>query len=108
MTAASRDSANELKPRELRLDRLLGRQVLAVNNRPVGPLEDFRAEKRGTGCVVVEYVIGVAGLFERLGVGVKLLFGGRGGGYIARWDQLDVSDTDRPRLTCPIEELRKV
>jgi hypothetical protein len=108
MSATSNDSANELKPRELRLDRLLGRQVLAQNNRRVGRVEEFRAEKRGTGYVVIEYVIGVAGLFERLDVGVKLLFGRRAGGYLARWDQVDISNPERPRLTCPVEELRKL
>jgi hypothetical protein len=108
MSATSNDSANDLKPRELRLDRLLGRQVLAQNNRRVGRLEEFRAEKRGTGYVVTEYVIGVAGLLERLDVGVKLLFGRRAGGYLARWDQVDISNPERPRLTCPVEELRKL
>jgi hypothetical protein len=51
MTARSKDSANDLRTGELRLDRLLGRQVLARNNQPVGRLEEFRAEIRGTGCV---------------------------------------------------------
>jgi hypothetical protein len=108
MTARSKDSANDLRKGELRLDRLMGRQVLARNNQPVGRLEEFRAEKRGTGCVIVEYVIGAAGFLERLGLGVKLLFGRRAGGYVARWNQVDLSDPDHPRLTCPVEELRKV
>ena len=107
MNNAEKDSANDVKPREVRLDCLLGRQVLAPNNQPVGHLEEFRAEKRGNGLLVTEYVIGVAGLVERLGVAVKLLFGRRGGGYIARWDQLDISDPMHPRLTCPASELRR-
>lgn len=106
MNGTNKDSANDLKPGEVRLDRLLGRQVLGQNNRPVGHLEEFRAEKRGNGLVITEYVIGVAGLAERLGVAVKLLFGKHGGGYTARWDQLDISDPKRPRLTCPVSELR--
>ena len=100
--------AGTLEPREVRLDRVLGRKVLARNNRPIGRLEEVRAGRRGTGSVVTEYVIGVAGLAERLGLGVKLLFGGRGGGYIARWDQLDLTDPQHPRLTCPLEELQKL
>jgi hypothetical protein len=94
--------------REVRLDRLLGRQVLARNNQPMGRLEEFHAEKRGGGCVVVGFAIGVAGLVERLGLGVKLLFGARGGGYVARWDQIDLSDPEHPRLTCEVEELQTV
>jgi hypothetical protein len=94
-------------PGEVRLDRLLGREVRARNNQAVGRLEEFRAERRGRTLVVVEYVIGVAGLFERLGLGVKLILGIRGGGYVARWDQMDLSDPERPRLTCGVEELRQ-
>ena len=107
MKTAEKNSANDVKPREVRLDRLLGRQVLAPNNQPIGRLEEFRAEKRGNGLVITEYLIGVAGLAERLGIAVKLLFGQGGGGYAARWDQLDISDPLHPRLTCPASELRK-
>jgi hypothetical protein len=100
------DSVEASRARELRLDRLLGRRVLAGNGQSVGRLEEFRAEKRGTGWVITEYVIGSAGLLKRLGVAVKLLFGRRGGGYVAVWDQLDISDPDHPRLRCPVDELR--
>jgi hypothetical protein len=95
---------------ELRLDRLLGRPVLAGNNqRCVGRLEEFRTETRGTECVITAYVIGLAGLSERLGLGIKLILGlGHGRGYVARWDQIDISDPDYPRLTCPVEELQKL
>jgi hypothetical protein len=93
---------------EVRLDRLLGRQLVGRNNRPAGRLEEFRAEMRGGVCVITEFVIGGAGLVERLGVGVKLLFGRERGGHVARWDQVDLSDPDRPRLTCSLEELRKL
>ncbi len=101
-------SAASSRGREVRLDRLLGREVRAANNRRVGRLEEFRAERRGTGCVITHYVLGVAGLFERLGVGIKLLVGRRGSGYLARWDQVDISDPNHPRLTCSVEDLRKV
>jgi len=101
-------SAGDGRVRELRLDRLLGRRVLAANNRSVGRLEEFRTEQHGTGFVVTEYVIGAAGLLERLGLGVKLLFGRKRTGYVARWDQLDISDPGRPRLTCRAEELRRL
>ena len=107
MTRPAADSADDTNARELRLDRLVGRQVLTVNNKPMGRLEEFRAEKHGRGLTIGEYVIGAAGLFERLGMGVNMLLGRRAGGYVARWDQLDISDPERPRLTCGIEELRR-
>ena len=92
----------------IRLDRLMGRQVLARNNRPVGRIEEFRVDERNGAWQVIEYVIGKAGLLERLGVGVKLVLGLHIHGHIARWDQIDISDPDHPRLTCAIEELRQV
>jgi hypothetical protein len=108
MKAPATNSASDRRARELRVDRLLGRPVLAKNHQHVGRLEEFRVEKQGRDWAIVEYVIGAAGLFERLGVGVRLLFGKGGGGYVARWDQLDISDPDHPRLTCGIKELRRL
>ena len=93
---------------ELRVDRLLGRKVLASNNQPVGRLEEFRLEARGREQVITEYIIGGAGLLERLGVGMRLLFGRKAGGYIARWDQLDIRDPERPRLKCRVDELQRL
>ena len=86
MNAPSTDTGGDPRERELHLDRLLGRHVRARNNQPVGRLEEFRVEKQGRDWAIVEYVIGAAGLLERLGIGVKLLFGKGGGGYVARWD----------------------
>lgn len=39
---------------------------------------------------------------------VTNLLGLRIHGHVARWDQLDISDPDRPRLTCAVEDLRQV
>ncbi len=91
---------------EIRLDRLLGRQVLAANNRPIGRLEECRVTTAGAKCTVSEYVIGMTGLAERLGIGINLLLGKATKGYVARWDQIDISDPERPRLTCSVSELR--
>jgi hypothetical protein len=91
----------------VRLDRILGRNVVTANNRRLGRLEEFRAEQRGTSWVITEYVIGRAGLFERLGLGARLLFGlSRSMVLVARWDQLDISRPEHPRLICPVEQLR--
>jgi hypothetical protein len=108
MKNRTKDSSNDTTTREVRVGSLLGRQVLASNNQPVGHLEEIRVEKHGARLVVTAYVIGVAGLIERLNVTVKLLFGKRGGGgYLARWDQLDISEPMRPRLKCPLNELER-
>jgi len=104
--SVARNSSSAMLP-EVRLDRLLGREVLAGNQRPIGRLEEFRAEVRDGDCVITEYVIGPAGLLERLDL-QDLLWAPRQRGYVARWDQLDISDELRPRLTCPIAELEKL
>ena len=91
---------------EVRLDRLLGREVRTGDEHPIGLLEEFRAEVRDGECVVTEYVIGAAGLLERLDL--NELVTPRQRGYVARWDQLDISDERRARLTCPISELQKL
>ena len=92
--------------RLLHLDELIGRVVVAGNNRAVGRLEEFHAEQRGDYFEIVEYVIGAGALLERLNLGMKALFGKGGAGKVARWDQIDISDPTCPRLTCPVEELR--
>jgi len=92
----------------VRLDRLIGRRVVTANNRPLGRLEECRVERRASAWVVTEWVVGSAGLLERLGLGARLVFGlSRGSSYIIRWDQLDLSDPEKPRLSCPIADLRR-
>jgi len=108
MTRGSPHGEVDGEPREVRLDRIIGREVLAGNNQTIGRLEECRATTTAQGLSVLEYVIGVAGLFERMGVGIKLLFGRAAGGYIATWEQIDLSEPESPRLTCDIGELRKL
>lgn len=92
----------------IRLDRLVGREVHTANNRRLGRMEELRAERRGDTWFISEYVVGTAGLLERLDLGVRLLLGlKRGRGYVVRWDQLDLTNPERPRLTCSVEDLRR-
>ena len=93
---------------ELYLDALLGRMVVAGNNRPVGRLEAFHAEQRGDYFHVVGFAIGSAGFMERLNVRIRALLGKSRGGRVARWDQIDISDPARPRLTCSVEDLADI
>ena len=92
----------------IHFERLIGRKILTANNRPLGRLEECRAERSGDSWVITEWVIGSAGLLERLGFGVRMILGLHGGrSFVARWDQVDITDPERPRLTCPVDELRK-
>jgi hypothetical protein len=52
----------------------------------------------------MEYVLGTGAVLERWSV-VRRLFGMSGHKLVARWNQLDVSNPRKPRLTCPVEEI---
>lgn len=91
---------------EIRLDELLGREVRALNGAPIGRLEELRCTG-DTMYEVTEYVIGLAGLFDRLHI-VRAVLGLRPRGYIATARQLDLSDPSAPRLTCDLADLQRV
>jgi hypothetical protein len=93
------------RAREVHVEDLLGRRVRAMNGRPVGRLEEIRAERRGDTHEVTEFLLGTGALFERLSI-VRRLFRRAPRTLVARWDQIDVSDPRRPVLTCTVEELR--
>jgi hypothetical protein len=68
-----------------------------------------RAERSGAGYVVTEYHVGPEALLERLAIGFQSFFRNLPrGGYAVAWDQIDPSDVERPRLTCPADQLRKL
>jgi hypothetical protein len=94
---------------ELRLEDLLGRRVRDRDGHIIGRLEEFRARREGEHWVVTEYDIGPAALLERLAVRhLGIMRSGRLRGYRATWDQLDLDDPEYPKLTCGVDELRKL
>jgi hypothetical protein len=101
------DPGDEGRQRELRLEHLLGRKVLTADHGSAGHIEEFRTAVLHGERVIVEYVLGRIGLMERLNVGFRRVFGLATGGHVARWDQIDLSDPERPRLLCPIDQLKK-
>jgi sporulation protein YlmC with PRC-barrel domain len=95
--------------REVRVEQLLGRRVLAQNGRPVGRVEEIRVERSGAGYSVTEYHVGSEALLERLAVGFQSFFRKPPRkGYAIAWDQVDLSDPESPRLTCPADQLRRL
>ena len=97
-----------MSKRELHVELLLGEKVFAVNGVSIGRLEEIRAEvNRGT-CYVTEFLVGKYAVFERLAawrIGRAVLRAQRRDGYRIRWDQLDLSDPQRLRLMCEVDEL---
>jgi hypothetical protein len=88
----------------VRVELLVGRRVVGTNGKAVGRIEELRAEERDHDAVVTAVCIGPDALLERLSLPVTRLFGS-GGGYVARIDQIDLSDPHRPTLRVPVAEL---
>jgi hypothetical protein len=92
----------------VRLQALVGELVHDVNGARVGRIRSVHAEREGDDCVVREYELGAAALLSRLGISALRLAGGRlrREPLCVPWDQLDISDPERPRLKCTREELK--
>ena len=97
------------KVTELRLETILGRELLGLNNQPVGRIEEFRAQSTANGWAVIDVVIGMSGLLERMNVGARLVVGADlKPSRVARWDQIDFSDPSKPKLIVSVNELVKL
>ncbi len=93
------------KAREIALEQILGRVVRSPAGRPVGRIEDFRAEPVGGDYVVREVMIGELGLMAKLlGMAGQLptfrLLGSsrRYRRRAVRWDWIDWSDPEHPHF----------
>jgi hypothetical protein len=100
---------------EIRIELLLSRPVLDPAGKSIGRIEEICAEQQGDESVVKEYHIGPLAMLERLsawtlGLPISdfLRWGKIGNRYRVPWDKLDLSEPDRPRLKCPVEELDKI
>ena len=96
--------------RELHVELIVNRCVRATNGRVIGRIEEIRATSHSGAYYVSEYLIGAYALFERLAgwrIGRALLrtLRVRGKSYRVPWDKLDLSDPERPRLNCAVDEL---
>src|ERR1041385_5627202 len=96
---------------QLHVELLLGEKVYALNGSSIGRLEEIRTEINRGHFYVKEFLVGSYAVLERLaawGIGRALLrvFGAqRREGYRIRWDQLDLSDPQRLKLLCEVDEL---
>jgi sporulation protein YlmC with PRC-barrel domain len=96
------------------LERFVGKQVRDAHGRKIGHLHEVRARREGDELVVLDYLVGPAGMLERFslaGMGDALLgvLGlRRASGYIVPWDRMDFSEAGRPRCTCAASELERI
>ena len=85
--------------RNIHFELLLGRKVRDANGRVVGRIREVRAQRRGEFFYVAEYLLGPAAWFEALGISSARLIGWRIHEPIRiPWQQLDLSDPEKPRL----------
>ena len=102
-----------MQKQEVNLELLVGRRVFGLNGKSIGRLEEIRAELVKGECLVTEYLVGAYAVIERLaalsiGRAILKLFGAtrKHEGYRVPWDKLDLTNPERPRLLCRIDELR--
>jgi|ERR1043165_3059223 sporulation protein YlmC with PRC-barrel domain len=98
---------------EIHVELLVGRRVRAMNGWVIGRLEEIRVKQESRGAFVEEFLTGSYGLLERLaalsiGRAILKAFGARRKSYRIPWDQLDLSDPEKPRLRCEVSELRTI
>ncbi len=92
--------------RQLHLELLLGREVFKADGEKAGRIEEVVAEQRNGEWIVKEFLIGTFGVMERFSIhhfGSTILrrLGAKGASPSAqrvKWNDLDLSDPDRPRL----------
>ena len=96
---------------EVHVELLLGEKVLAMNGQPIGRLEDIRTEVNRGHYFVSEFLVGNYAALERLAawrIGravLRVLGAKKNEGYRIRWDQLDLTDPERLRLLCEVDDL---
>jgi sporulation protein YlmC with PRC-barrel domain len=100
-----------MSKRQLHVELLLGEKVFAMNGVSIGRLEEIRTEVNRGHYYVTEFLVGSYAVLERLaawriGRAVLRVIGAqRKEGYRIRWDLLDLSDLQRLKLVCEVDEL---
>ena len=101
--------------RNINVELLLDREVRDASGRRAGRIEEVRARKEGDEIIVEAYHLGPEALLERLAAPVfrfapfrALGLHRHAHGRRVRWDQLDLSDPERPVLRCTVDELQKL
>jgi hypothetical protein len=94
--------------KKIPLQLLIGKQVRDPDEVRAGRIFSVQAEIEGNECIIREYHLGSGALLEQLGISMLRIIGWprNEGPLRVPWDQLDLSDPERPRLRCRVAELR--
>jgi hypothetical protein len=96
-----------MKGAKIHLEHLVGREVHDSEGKRMGRILSVTAERDGDECVVREFLLGPAALLRRFGISTLHMVGLKLRKPLAvPWDQLDLSDPERPCLRCRGEELK--
>ncbi len=96
---------------EVHVELLLGEKVFAMNGKVVGRLEEIRTEVNRGHLFVSEFLVGSYAVLERLAAWrlgrsvLRVLRARRKEGYRIRWDLLDLTNPERLRLLCDVDDL---
>ena len=96
------------------LERYVGKPVCDADGRSIGRLHEIRVREDSGELVVLDYLVGRAGLLERfslteLGREIGFLFGvDRGEGYVVPWDCMEFPADGQPRCTRRAAELERL
>ena len=99
---------------EVNLELLVGRKVRTRSGENAGRIQEVVAEHQGDEWVITEYQLGPVVLLSRLSAFhlaaplFHLLGADKDLGYKVQWDKLDLSDPDRPILTCETADLERL
>ena len=87
---------------------LLGRKVRDSEGKKAGRILAVLAVNQGEDCVISEYHLGTAALLTRLGFSAGMIAGLPIHSEPLRvpWEKMDLRDPHKPRLTCPLGELK--
>ena len=98
---------------EINVELLIGRKVRDVDGEKVGRIEEIKVERDDKSCVLDSYLIGSSALIERMSAWTlvrpiaRALHGRRFYSlYQVPWQDMDLSDPQRPRLRTAKRDLR--
>jgi len=98
----------------IHVELLLSRQVLDVEGKPAGRIEEIVARRQDEEWLIESYLLGRKGLIERLSIPEFVrafvhLLGGRKRvpTHQVPWKQMDLSEAQRPRLRCRAEDVER-
>jgi hypothetical protein len=98
---------------EVSIELLLGTKVRDVDNKSVGRIEEFRVRRDENTCVLDAYLVGASALIDRLSawtlarpIGRYLRMRKFVTVYEVPWQDMDLSDPEKPRLRIAKRDLR--